>query len=134
MNKLLIIAFLGVSTLSCAQNPGKETSVEVAISDMDGKQQRVSKEQFKSYLEVNPSVQLVDVRTPSEYNSGKIGSAINFDFNGHSFEQQLEQLDKSKPVMIYCASGGRSGKTLDMMKGMGFTTVLELEGGYNGWK
>jgi phage shock protein E len=134
MNKLLILVLLGVSTMSCAQNGSKGTSTEVSSNEMEGKQQRVSKEQFKSYLDANPTVQLVDVRTPSEYASGKIGSAVNYDFYSSDFQQQLEKLDKSKPVMIYCASGGRSGKALDMMKSMGFSTVMELEGGYNGWK
>jgi rhodanese-related sulfurtransferase len=132
MNKLLIIAFLGLSIIGCAQHTGKGTQMNT--TSMDGTIQRVSREQFKQYLESNPTVQLVDVRTASEYSSGKIGNAINYDFYGNEFKQQLEKLDKTSPVLIYCASGGRSGQTLEMMKTMGFTTVLELEGGYKGWK
>lgn len=56
------------------------------------------------------------------------------DFYGPNFASELESLDKDKPVMIFCKSGGRSGQTLEMMKEMGFSTVLELEGGYSGWE
>ena len=87
---------------------------------------------FKAKLSVK-NVQLVDVRTANEYNGGKIENATNIDFYGSVFKTQIEKLDKSKPVMVYCASGGRSGNAAAMMKSMGFKEVYDLKGGYNGW-
>ena len=92
----------------------------------------ISADEFKAKLG-EENIQLVDVRTPDEYNAGKIGDASNMDFYADDFKSKLEKLDKSQPVMIYCASGGRSGKTASMMKSMGFTEVYDLQGGFNGW-
>ena len=47
-----------------------------------------------------------------------------------SFESNIQKLDKTKLTLIYCQSGGRSAKALSKMKDLGFTNVLELEGGY----
>lgn len=79
------------------------------------------------------NIQLIDVRTPEEYSAGKIGEASNVDFYASDFNAQLEKLDKTKPTLIYCASGGRSGKAAGIMKEMGFKEVYDLEGGYKGW-
>ncbi|MBK6979714.1 MAG: rhodanese-like domain-containing protein [Cytophagaceae bacterium] len=76
--------------------------------------------------------QLVDIRTLDEYKSGHIQYAIQIDYYGEDFKEQLlKQLDKSKPVFIYCRSGNRTSKTVDIMKGLGFKEVNNLVGGYN---
>ncbi len=49
------------------------------------------------------------------------------------FNAQLEKLDKTKPVYVYCKAGGRSGKATKQMKKMGFTTVYNLIGGIGAW-
>ncbi len=78
-------------------------------------------------------IQLIDVRTPGEYSDGKIADATNIDFLGADFKGEIAKIDLSKPTLIYCASGGRSGKAARMMKDMGFTEVYDLKGSYNGW-
>lgn len=131
MKKILIaLVMLNFLTTACGTSEAAETQ---SIEEVMNKQQRVSKETFKAFLAENKDVQLVDVRTPEEYNAGTIDGATNMNFNGPEFQSQLESLDKEKPVMIFCKSGGRSGQTLEMMKQMGFSTVLELEGGYSNW-
>ncbi len=77
--------------------------------------------------------QLVDVRTPQEYNAGKIGDAKNINFFDPDFKTQIAELDMTKPVLIYCASGNRSGKATLIMKEMGFTEIYDLRGGYGSW-
>lgn len=79
-------------------------------------------------------VQLVDVRTAREYNGGHIGKAINIDFfQGSSFKQAFEKLDKSKPVYLYCRSGARSRKAAQKALDMGFEMIYDLKGGYMAW-
>ncbi|GAB5418881.1 MAG: hypothetical protein Crog4KO_01380 [Crocinitomicaceae bacterium] len=92
----------------------------------------VDKTEFQSLMEQEGS-QLVDVRTPREVENGKIGDAVNLNFHDADFKDQLAGLDKSQPVLIYCASGGRSAKAVAMMKQMGFSEIHELEGGYRAW-
>jgi rhodanese-related sulfurtransferase len=131
MKNIIFMLTIGLTSISCAQSSnGNSTNSEVS----NQKVERVSQTTFKDYLSKNPDVLLLDVRTAGEYDGGKIGNAINIDFNSGSFQDEISKLDKTKPVLIYCQSGGRSGKALSMMKNMGFTTVLELEGGYGSWK
>lgn len=80
-------------------------------------------------------VQLVDVRTPSEYNGGHINKAINIDFfNGSNFMRAFENFDKEQPVYVYCRSGARSQKAARKLVGMGFSEIYDLRGGYNSWR
>ena len=79
-------------------------------------------------------VQLIDVRTPAEYQTGHIANATNINFNDPNFKGLMEKLDKNKPVAVYCAAGGRSGKSAALLTQMGFKTVYDLQGGMSAWK
>ena len=79
-------------------------------------------------------IQLVDVRTPSEYKEGHVPKAQNIDFLDENFDKQIESLDKSKPVIVYCKSGGRSAKCASKLVEKGFEKIYDLEGGFSQWK
>ena len=87
---------------------------------------------FKSLNSVE-NIQLIDVRTIEEYNSGYIGGALNIDFYKSSFIDSIDVLDKSKTTVVYCKSGNRSSKSALMMKSLGFKNVYNLKEGMNGW-
>lgn len=78
-------------------------------------------------------VQLVDIRTPSEFSEGYIIGAQNIDYWSPDFDKRIETLDKSKPVIIYCKSGGRSAKCAVKLKDKGFGKIYDLEGGISQW-
>ena len=83
---------------------------------------------------INKEVQLVDVRTPSEFKKGHLGRAINIDFyDKNSFCESFEQLNKEEPVYLYCRSGVRSKKAAYKLLKMGFSKVYNLKGGINSW-
>lgn len=94
---------------------------------------RVSKQEFKDYLEKHDNIQVIDVRTPGEFGQGTIEGAQNIDFYNPDFKKEIAKLDKDVPTLIFCRSGGRSAKALQMFKAEGFDYVLELEGGYMNW-
>lgn len=76
-------------------------------------------------------VQVVDVRTPSEWSAGHLAMAKHIDVNDSAFEQKLGTLDKNKPVVVYCAVGGRSGRAASIMLQKGFKVVYSVtNGGY----
>ncbi len=79
-------------------------------------------------------VQLVDVRTPEEFATGHLDGAVNIDYVNGDFMAGTAVLDKTRPVLLYCAAGGRSESALADMKAAGFTQVQDLIGGINGWK
>ncbi len=73
---------------------------------------------------------LVDVRTAKEFQQGHIQGAVNLDYYAQNFRQNLADLDHSKPIFIYCAQGGRSHKTAEIVLELGFQHVYELKGGF----
>ena len=81
-----------------------------------------------------PGIQLLDVRTAGEYESGHIKGALQADWtNKTQFQERVAALDKTKPVYVYCLSGGRSGAAQQWMLSNGFTTVTNMQGGMNAW-
>jgi len=89
---------------------------------------------FAQALKDNPKAQLVDVRTPAEYQEGTIEGCRHINFYAEDFTAQLEaQLDKNQPVYIFCRSGNRSGKAAVMMEELGFKKVYDLSGGFMAW-
>ncbi|MEM5565513.1 rhodanese-like domain-containing protein [Psychroserpens sp. AS72] len=93
----------------------------------------VSAEEMQELLELE-DIQLVDVRTPEEYETGFIEHSQNIDYMSPTFDEDLTKLDKTKPIMVYCKSGGRSGKCSKKLKDAGFIKVYDLEGGITKWE
>lgn len=79
------------------------------------------------------NIQIIDVRTAEEFNSGSIEGAINIDYYKSDFKTQISQLNKNKTYLIYCRSGHRGGLALPIFEELGFNEVYNLDGGYNVW-
>lgn len=96
---------------------------------------KVEKLDAKTFSErINaPDIQLLDVRTPGEFQDQHIDKATNINWNGANFEKEVAVLDKSKPVYVYCKSGGRSGQAANKLAEMGYTKIYELDGGMMKW-
>lgn len=92
----------------------------------------VSSDEFEKMLG-EEGVQLVDVRTPEEFNESRIKGAQNIDYKGDDFEKLLTNLDKNSPVLVYCLSGGRSADATDKMLSLGFKKIYNLDGGILKW-
>lgn len=112
------------------------TFLLMAVSCINQKQEGVvvaSVDAFEQKMN-EPEVQLIDVRTDGEYAEGHIANATNIDVLQSDFKDKVANLDKEKPVMVYCKMGGRSAKAAGILKEMGFKDVTDLEGGYTAWK
>jgi rhodanese-related sulfurtransferase len=81
----------------------------------------------------NENTQIIDVRTHKEFHAGHIKNAHVIDFYANDFIQNLKQLDKNKTYLLYCRSGNRSGKTLRLMKKLGFKAAYNMQGGMKAW-
>lgn len=79
-------------------------------------------------------VTIVDVRTPEEFGLAHIEGAKNIDYKGKDFEGELAKLDKKKPVLVHCAAGGRSTKSLATFQKLGFEQVIHLDGGFGAYE
>jgi phage shock protein E len=96
--------------------------------------ENLSAGQFKSSLDLISDEVLLDVRTPAEAYSGIIKGATVFDYFKKDFEKRVAKLDPNRTYFLYCETGGRSTKTLELMKKLGFKEVYNLQGGFDGWK
>ncbi|MBR9847495.1 MAG: rhodanese-like domain-containing protein [Algicola sp.] len=105
-------------------NCANETQSEIKV---------ISPDEMQTLLELD-DVQIVDVRTPEEYKNGFIDNSQNIDFNSPTFDEDISKLDKTKPVILYCKSGGRSAKCSEKLKEAGFVKIYDLEGGITQWK
>lgn len=94
---------------------------------------RLSNQELQALLK-NPEVQLVDVRYARELSSGGIEGARHINLYDPNFETKVKQLDKNKPVALYCASGIRSARAGAKLLKLGFEQVYDLRRGVKGWK
>jgi rhodanese-related sulfurtransferase len=81
----------------------------------------------------NKNFIILDVRTPEEYNEGHIKNSKNIDFYSQDFKNNLSALDKNKTYLVYCRSGNRSGKALEIMKELKFMRAYNMLGGIVEW-
>jgi molybdopterin/thiamine biosynthesis adenylyltransferase/rhodanese-related sulfurtransferase len=77
---------------------------------------------------------VLDVREPDEYEEGALRDAIHIP-RGH-LEAQIESriIDKSAPIVAYCAGGVRSAFAAKTLAELGYSNVVSMEGGYGRWK
>jgi molybdopterin/thiamine biosynthesis adenylyltransferase/rhodanese-related sulfurtransferase len=80
------------------------------------------------------SATFLDVREQDEFDAGMIPGAV-FIPRGH-LESQAESklLDKSRPVVVYCAAGNRSAFAAETLERLGFEDVVSMSGGFGQWK
>lgn len=88
----------------------------------------------KSFLGEKKDVVVLDIRTAKEFAAGHIAAARNLDFYAADFEKRLGELDRTKTYLVHCASGGRSGRSLEAFKKLRFESVYHLDGGFNAWQ
>lgn len=120
MKRLITLALIVLSTTAFSQTKTKIENVDAAT--------------FKKYIDEKKGV-LIDLRTNDELkNKGMIKGAIQIDFLAKDSEAQIAKLDKKKTYLIYCAGGGRSGDCAELMEKQGFSHVVNLEKGIEGWK
>lgn len=117
---LFLFAFLLIGTMSMAQTAEKDSINVVSI------------EQFEK-MSTKKKNMLVDVRTPEEVAEGHLPGALNINFLGENFSQEIQTLNKNKTYLLYCRSGSRTRKAADQMQKAGFKKVYMLEGGITAW-
>jgi len=83
-----------------------------------------------SQNELNTGI-VIDVRTPEEYSGGHLDQALNINWYDADFIQQFDTIHKNKTIYVYCKKGGRSAKAAHVLDSLGFSKVVNLEGGYD---
>ena len=68
--------------------------------------------------------QIIDVRTPAEFDQGHAAQSRNIPLD--QFQARIPEIDPALPVLLCCASGGRSGMARGQLKRMGYVNVFNL--------
>lgn len=90
----------------------------------------IDKKTLKSQLN-NPNIQLVDVRSSTEFKEGHIGNAINL-FYG-TIDQNTQSVSKTKEVIVYCRTGRRAAAAYSVLESLGFENLAIYPGGWEEW-
>jgi len=133
--KRLITACICLLLLACSPKAEQENQDSNATAQTtQATVTKINTQKLRQMLDDPQEFQLVDVRTPDEVANGYIDGAITeMNFIDGQFASKLDGLDKTKPIVVYCARGGRSAKAAALLKEQGFSKIYDYTDGYNGW-
>jgi rhodanese-related sulfurtransferase len=94
--------------------------------------QTISPAAFQQQLK-SPKALLLDVRTAEEFARGHLAGALNLNFYDPDFKEKIKAYAIGKPVLVYCAVGGRSAKAAQCLQDLKVARVFNLAGGYQAW-
>lgn len=118
----IITTALLIPVAGCSQQDGNKASTNVSAAK--------ALEMIKS----DSSLVLLDVRTPDEFNgnSGHLPGATLIPVQ--ELKERMGELEplKSRPILVYCRSGSRSSKAVEILAENGFNLFM-LDGGIIAW-
>lgn len=76
---------------------------------------------------------IIDVRTPEEYSIYHIENSLNIDLNSDDFLNEIGKLERANTYLVYCHSGRRSSKAVQLMEKLDFINIKNLSGGISRW-
>jgi phage shock protein E len=114
---------------SSAAEPATDAAAESAPSANGG----VVSVQRAAELAADPTITVIDVRTPEEFAQGHLAGAAMIDFQSSAFAEDVAALDPSGRYLVYCRSGNRSAQAVTLMRELGFDEVYDMEGGIVAW-
>jgi len=124
-------AFTASAQESKPATPAAETSKDpVKHADAAGAKKLIDDSAAKK----DGKVVVLDIRTPQEYKTGHIAGAVNVDFKEKDFAEKVAKLDKDKTYVVHCGGGGRSTKSLETFKKLGFKAIVHLDNGFGSWQ
>ena len=107
------------------------------LKDMLGEARQVIPEQppaeLKKRLDAGEPVVVVDDRDPDEYRDGSIDAATNISRGFLEFRIGTVAPEPSTPVVLYCQTGLRSMLAAKALHDLGYTNVINLQGGFQRW-
>jgi len=126
---------LVVSVAACGGSDGAESTDDPAASSGAATSVAAADIEFglvspaESVALVGGGVTVIDVRTPEEFADGHLDGATLIDFYDADFAEQIAELPADQEYLVYCRSGNRSGQAVQIMEGLGFDQVYDLDGG-----
>ena len=92
--------------------------------------QSILPKELKQRLDQGENLTLIDVREENERDICHIGGSL---IPLAQVPERVNEIPRDTPVVVYCRSGGRSGKAIEYLQGQGFTNLINLSGGVLRW-
>lgn len=114
--------------------PGHTSAFLALVNDAKSRIENLPAHELPAVLQNDPRARLIDVREESEYAAGHVRGA---EWLGKGIiERDIEQRhpDRSEPLYLYCGGGFRSALAADNLRKMGYTRVVNVDGGWRALK
>jgi len=116
-----------------AVRDGNVIRQKVTVGGGQNQNSNINAETALKMMKANPNAKILDVRTDSEVAGGIYPNAMHIDIRDSEFKTKIGKLDKEDTYIVYCMSGGRSGKAVSMMRDLGFNNSYNMMDGYSGF-
>jgi rhodanese-related sulfurtransferase len=126
-----LIAVTGCSPSRTTENQAGSQQVSSTASQIQTSFSDVDASQAKKMIDSDKNLQIIDVREPFEYAAGHIPDSKLI--SAGQLPARLSEIDKTKPVLVYCASGNRSRGASQFLVQSGYSKVYNLKSGIMGW-
>lgn len=120
MKKLKIIIAIGLITASI-QAIGQQNHAKLSIDAIEAR------------INQSKQPQIIDARSAAEFEQIHLKNAIVLSNDSVKAAEQINALDKQKPVFVYAIGNARSAILAKRLRGLGFNEVYELPGGIANW-
>lgn len=128
-----LVAVFAVTLFAQAEAPNDKKAPSSTPSATAAEPKNVTPDDAEKLIGSRKDLVVLDVRTADEFEKGHIKGAKNLSFLDSDFEQKLKEVE-GKPVLVHCASGGRSAKAVKQMLGKDFPELYHMNGGMKAWQ
>lgn len=130
---LTIAIFATVTAISCNESDNNGA----AVAESPAESLEISVAAFDEKYKANPNLQILDVRTPDEYNNFHIHGGVllpvqDIMAQGEAIQSKIP-FAKDSEIYVICRSGNRSFTATRILRSMGYTKVYSVNGGHSAW-
>jgi rhodanese-related sulfurtransferase len=123
------LLLVGVAACSSSSDNGSATGPAVTF-DESPTSSLLAPVEFAEYLHQNPDIPVVNVHVPYEGHIEGTDAFVNFETIA-TWKDLPDDLDA--PIVLYCRSGNMSSQAAADLAALGYTSIVDLEGGMNAW-
>lgn len=133
VRRILVTSTLAVGLVLGGCSDGSVESSDSTVAITAVAEPGVVSAQTASELAARDDVEVIDVRTPEEFEEGHLEGATRIGIADADFRDQLDELDRDGNYLVYCRTDNRSGQAVEVMREMGFDNVWDMDGGVTAW-
>lgn len=127
-------SFSDLASKSTCKISGASQSQSAPVKTFSSISKLESVQQIKSRIDTKEKLTLLDVRTADEYKSGHLADSILLPGDEVAKKAETVLKDKNADIIVYCRTGARSKKAVEILLSMGYTNLTDMQGGIVSWQ